>query len=459
VRASHQAIVLADAGRDARALAWEVLRRVEETDAFADVLLGHRLESSRLERRDQGFATQLVYGTLAWRGYLDCAIASFAGRPADSLEPAVRTLLELALFQILQLERVPAYAAVNSAVDLAKSHRGGRATGLVNAVLRRAAREGVAGVALPPRDDLPAHLAARWSHPRWLVERWLAELGEEETEALLRANNAPAPTVLRVNRRLASRDDCLAALRAEGNEVEASEAAPDAIRFEGGGATALPQFRSGTVSLQSEASQLVTLLLDPRPGESLLDACAGSGGKALQAAELQDDRGRIVAVDLHRHALARLRDETGRLGLASIAAVRADATHLPLRAEVRFDRVLLDAPCSGLGTLRQHPEIRWRRRPQDVAASGRLQRGLLAAALERVRPGGVLVYAVCTTMRAENEEVVADVLQGRADVLRQDARDVLSGAAATFVDGAGALRTQPHRRGLDGFYAVRLLRR
>lgn len=450
---------MADAARGARALAWDVLRRVDETDAFADVLLGHRLDRSGLERRDQGFATQLVYGTLAWRGYLDCAIATFAGRPAESLEPAVRTLLEMALFQILQLERVPAYAAVNSAVELAKSHRGGRATGLLNAVLRRAAREGAAGVVLPPREDLAAHLAARWSHPRWLVERWLAEMGEAETEALLQANNTPAPTVLRANRRRVARDECLAALRAAGQTVEAGIAAPEAILFEGGSAAALPEFEAGVVSLQSEASQLVTLLLDPRPGESVLDACAGAGGKATHAAELQDDAGRVLAVDLHGHALGRVRSEARRLGLSSIAPVRADSTALPLRPDVRFDRVLLDAPCSGLGTLRQHPEIRWRRRAEDVAAGSRLQRTLLASLLERVKPGGTLVYAVCTTMQAENEDVVRAVLAARGDVERIDARSSLPAAAQALVDDAGALRTQPHRGGLDGFFAVRLLRR
>jgi 16S rRNA (cytosine967-C5)-methyltransferase len=450
---------LADADLTARALAWEVLCRVDETDAFADVLLGHRLERSTLERRDQGFATQLVYGTLAWRGYLDCAITSFAGRPADSLEAPIRALLQLSLFQILLLDRVPAYAAVNSAVELAKGHRGGRASGLVNAVLRRAARESAAGVVLPPRTELAAHLAARWSHPQWLVERWLVEMGGAATEALLEANNRPAPTVLRVSRRRSSRDRCLADLRSRGQTVEAGAVAPDAIHFSGGSAVALQEFAAGVVSLQSEASQLVTLLLDPRPGETILDACAGSGGKSTYIAELQQDQGRVLAIDLHGHSLGRMRVEAARLGLGSISPLRADATRAPFRPEARFDRILLDAPCSGLGTLRQHPEIRWRRAPRDIAAAGRRQGLLLAALLDLLRPGGVLVYAVCSVLRAENEDVVAAALGGRDDIARESAAECLPSEARHLVDEHGALRTLPHRGGLDGFYAVRLRRR
>lgn len=444
---------------DARSLAWEVLRRVDETDAFADAVLGKRLEACRLERRDQAFATQLVYGTLAWRGFLQLGIQSFAGRPAASIEAPIRSLLELALFQLFKLERVPAYAVVNSAVDLAKTHKAGRATGLVNAVLRRASREGVAAVQLPRReDDLAGHLAARESHPRWLVERWLASLGEAATETLLAADNQPAPTVLRANRRRVARDEALAALLAAGATVEPGVGAPAAIRFSGGSALDLAAFAAGEVSLQSEASQLVTHLLEPQPGERILDACAGAGGKSAHIAELQDDRGAVVALDLHRHALARLRGEARRLGLDSIAAVQSDARRAPLSPGL-FDRVLLDAPCTGFGTVRQHPEIRWRRRESDVAASARLQVELLSSLLDQVKPGGVLVYAVCTLLREENANVVDAVLARRADVERQDARPHLPEAARAFVDEHGALRTSPAAGGLDGFYAVRLKRR
>jgi 16S rRNA (cytosine967-C5)-methyltransferase len=449
---------LADPANDARALAWEILRRVEETDAFADALLGHRLSRADLERREQALATQLVYGTLAWRGYLDRAIETFARRPAESLEAPIRVLLEMALYQLLKLQRVPAHAAVNSAVQLAKTYRHGRAAGLVNAVLRRAAQEGAGAVVLPPPADLSAHLAARYSHPLWLVERWLSELGASETEALLQANNEAAPTVLRVNRRRASRDACVLALRSRGHAAEAGVLGPDAIHFARGSAVALEELAAGIVSLQSEASQLVTILLGAQPGERVLDACAGAGGKAAYAAELQDDRGSVVALDLHRHLLLRLRAEAARLGLASIVAVQGNALQAPLRSAVRFDRILLDAPCSGLGTLRQHPEIRWRRTEADVAASGRVQTQLLQALLEWLRPGGVLVFAVCSAIRAENEDVVSSVLARRRDVERVDARDSLPPPACDLVDGAGALRTLPHRHSLDGFYAVRLKR-
>lgn len=458
-RGWRRAVDLAERGLDARGLAWEILRRVDETDAFADAVLGHRLEQSALDRRDQAFVTQLVYGTLAWRGYLQHAIEIFARRPADSLEAPIRLLLELSLFQLFKLERVPAYAAVNAAVDLAKGHRGGRAAGLVNAVLRRAGREGAGAVTLPDRAaDLAGHLAVRHSHPRWLVERWVRELGESEAEALLAADNTAAPTVLRVNRRRSTRDATLQELCARGLQVAAGGVAPDAIVLGGGAPSDLAELSAGLVSLQGEASQLATLLLDPRPGERVLDACAGSGGKSTFIAEMQDDGGRVTAVDLHRHSLSRLRGEARRLGLLSIDPLLADFRLPPFRREALFDRILVDAPCSGLGTLRQHPEIRWRRRDDDIAAGARLQSALLVAALGQLRRGGVLVYAVCTLTREENEGAVATALAAHADVEREDARAVLPAPAHALVDARGALRTSP-RVGLDGFFAVRLKRR
>ncbi len=445
---------------DARAEAWKILRRVDETAAFADALIGSRLPHLQLERRDRALLTQLVYGTLAWRGFLDLAVETFGRRRAASIEAPVRSLLEMSLYQLFFLDKIPAYAAVSRAVELAKTYREGRAARLVNAILRRAAAEGMGAVPLPDRETDPlGYLAARYSHPRWLVERWAAQLGLRETEALLRADNEAAPTVLRVNRRRQSREQQLAALHAQGIEAVAGGLAPEAIAVSGTSAADLPGFAAGDFSLQSESSQLVALLLATAPRQRVLDVCAGGGGKATYVAELMDDRGLVLALDRHRRGLARLRGEARRLGLTCIRAAVADSTRLPFATGESFDRVLVDAPCTGLGTLRQHPEIRWQRRPEDIESIGQVQRRLLASAADLVRPGGMLVYATCTLMPAENEEVVDAVLATRADLERADARDSLPLPLHELVDGSGAMRVMPHRHGSDGFYAAALKRR
>lgn len=427
-----------------------------EGGAFADAALGTGLRGAQLAPRDRALATQLVYGTLAWQGLLDHVLARL-GRAPRRLDADVRALLRLALFQLVKLDRVPAFAAVDTAVELAKTIRGGAPSGLVNAVLRRFLREEKA-LGLPPEAEPAAHLAVATSHPRWLVERWLAELGDEEARALLASDNEPAPTTLRVLPARASRATVIAALA----EVQVA-ARP--TRYAAGGLildtaadpTALPGWRDGWFTVQGEASQLVAAMLGVQPGQRVLDVCAAPGGKALAAAASAGPGGLVLALDPHHGGLARLGAEARRLGLR-VAGARADATRLPLPAGARFDAVLVDAPCSGLGTLRQHPEIRWRRQPADIAALAVLQSRLLGAAAAHVRPGGALLYATCTISRAENDAVVDAFLAAHPDFQADDPRRLLPEAAAALVDARGALRTFPHRDGLDGFFALRMTR-
>lgn len=441
---------------DARRLAWHVLTAVEH-GAFADAALGERLRSAALESRDRSLATQLVYGTLAWQGLLDRATAQ-AGRDPHDLDVPVRTLLRLALFQLVRLERVPQFAAVDTAVELSKEFKRGAASGLVNAVLRRFLRAGKR-IDVPPRaTDLAGHLAAALSHPRWLVERWLAELGAAETEALLTANNTAAPTVARVNRRRADAAQVAAALAASGTAAQPAPYAADALILDpSGDPSRLPGFRDGWFSLQGEASQLVVAMLDPAPGARVLDVCAAPGGKALAAAERIGDSGLVVAIDRHRTGLTHLRRDAERVGVGNVFALQADAT-TPLDATWTADAVLVDAPCSGLGTLRQHPEIKWRRTPQDVQDVAALQLRLLAAAAAHVGTAGVLVYATCTISAAENAGVVDQFLATHPQFVVDDPRPILPTAAQQLIDRRGFLQTFPHRHGLDGFFAARLRR-
>jgi 16S rRNA (cytosine967-C5)-methyltransferase len=435
---------------DARAAALDVLVRVEG-GAFADVLVGEKLAGTPFEPREAALFTRLVYGTESWRGRLDWTLAGLARRPLADLAPPVRAAMRLGLFQLLLLDRVPAHAAIDTTVALVKQHAGAGAASFANAVLRGVQRRGER--AYPSFAQAPdAALAVRWSHPEWLIRMWRAELGDERTAAILAADAEPAPTVLRVDAALAPRGNVLERLAADGIAAHPTAYAPNGIVLD----VPLSRVaRAPGLALQGEASQLVVELLDPRPGGRVLDLCAAPGGKTGAIGE-RIAPGFVVAAD---------RSHTGMRRVATLATARAgrvlplvaDACSTPLAAT--FDAVLVDAPCSGLGTLRAHPEIRWRRTPDDLVQLAARQHAILAGAAALVRPGGRLVYATCTIAAVENEAVAERFLAEHPGWAVADARRFLPPAAAELVDERGALRTAPDRGGLDGFYAIRLERR
>jgi 16S rRNA (cytosine967-C5)-methyltransferase len=443
---------------DARLLALSVLLRVEQAGAYADLALRGALGRSGLPARDRALATELVLGTLRWRGRLDFLLAHVLEREVGELEPGVATLLRLGAFQIAVAERIPARAAVDESVRCARAAGFARAAGLANAALRRLAREH-ATLAFPALDADPvAHLEHALSVPRWIAERWLARLGPVEAAALARASNEVPPLVVRANRLRTDRERLLAELRGRFPDARPCRLAPDGIvlgrRGEPG---ADPAFRDGRFTVQDEGSQLVVELLDPRPGERLLDACAAPGGKATACAERAGGSGAVVALDRSRRRIRLVARAAQRLGLASVHPLAADAARpLPL-AGARFDRVLVDAPCSGLGTLRRNPDLRWRLRPGDPAALAALQREILAGAASVLRPGGVLVYSTCTLLEEENEGVVGDFLERHDGFRRCSARE-LPERLRPLADGAGFVRTLPHRHDADGFVMARLER-
>ncbi len=442
----------------ARALALDTLRRVEERGAHADVELGAHLAGAHLGSQDQALATRLVYGTLAWQGRLDWHLAQLCTTSPQRLDPWLRVILRLGLYQILLLDRVPGYAAVDTAVTLARGFRNGAATGLVNATLRRAVAEGTT-LPLPDRERDPLeYLAIRWSHPRWLVDLWRREIGEPDLEPLLRADQEPAPTVLRVNT-LAT--DCAAVLHALApTPASPTHYAPEGIRI-GAPLAVVTDLPGNWITAQAEASQLIAHLVDPRPGERILDACAAPGGKTTHLAALMRNRGEIVAVDVARRGLASLHRRATAFGIDIIRTRAGDARSLAreLAAGTAFDRILVDAPCSGLGTLRSHPELRWRVQESDLARLARVQAEILHGVAPLCAPGGVVVYATCTLSRAENEAVVEHFQSEHAEFSTEIPPPSLPPSILPLVDAHGALRTLPHRHGLDGFFAVCLRRR
>jgi 16S rRNA (cytosine967-C5)-methyltransferase len=437
-----------------------VLERVQRAGAYADVLLHSSLARSGLSAPDRAFATELVYGTLRWRGRLDHLLGRCLDRDLAKLEPLVATALRLGAYQIVVDDRVPASAAVDESVRCLRAAGVERATGLANAVLRRLAAEHASLVEPALGDDPLGHLMHALSLPRWIAERWLAQYGAPEAAALARASNEPPPLTVRANRLRTRRDALVAELRQRFPDARACAFAPDGIALGRRGNPSLdPAFRDGRFTVQDEASQLVVALLDPRPGERVLDVCAAPGGKSTAIAERVGAAGSVLALDRHQGRLELAQRAARRLGVANLTCRVADAARplLEVAPPASFDRVLVDAPCSGLGTLRRNPDARWRVRPGDPARLADAQRRILRSAAESVRVGGELVYSTCTTLPEENEGVIEAFLSGAPGFDRVPRRE-LPDLLFPLVDADGVMRCLPHRHDMDGFIAVRMRR-
>ncbi|HWC86939.1 MAG TPA: 16S rRNA (cytosine(967)-C(5))-methyltransferase RsmB [Solirubrobacteraceae bacterium] len=417
----------------ARACAFTVIRRVFERGAYADRALAE--EAAGLGPRDRALATRLAYGTIQRRATLDHVAAALVGRSLDALDPPVLAALRLGLFQILLLAGVADHAAVNESVELAKAARGGGFK-LVNAVLRRATREGETLLdALD--DDTPEGAAILHSVPAWLACLWWTELGPETARALLARINEPPESALRVNALVATAEEVLAHLPVPARTVPEI---PEALIIDGPfDAYGSPLWRAGAIMPQSRASMLVARMLAPEPGERVLDLCAAPGGKTTHLAALMAGAGEIVAVERSADRVQSLRQTCTRMHAACVRVEHADAA-VP-RDDEAFDRVLVDPPCSGLGTLQSRPDIRWRGSLHNIGALAAIQTEILAAGAQATAPGGVLVYSVCTITKAEGEAVIAAMLAERPDFILE--RQV---------------QLMPHEDGTDGFFLARLRR-
>lgn len=442
----------------ARRLAAEVLLRVEQGGAFANLALDGALRSAgALEPREAALCTELTYGALRWQLELDRALGAHSARPPAELDAPLRAALRVSAFELLHHPRVPARAAVDQGVELVRALGLSRAAGYANAVLRRLS-ETRAAPPPPSRDADPVgHVAATTAHPRWLIERWAKWLGVDETEKLAGANQQQAPAVVRVARRRATREQVQEALRKSGIESTPGRYSPDALVLAPGAPPALDieGHEQGLFQAQDEAAQLVSLYAAPPPGANVLDACAAPGGKGCHLAEL--GAGSVLAVDLHARKSRDVEEAARRLGLTAVRALAADAT-LPLPGEGPFDLALVDAPCSGLGTLRRHPEVKLRRTPEDVDRLAALQARLLAQVSLSVKPGGLLVYALCTLTPEECDEQVDRFLSAHPEFHPEGPPPgwALPEADADCLDAQGRLRIFPHRTGTDGFFGVRL---
>ena len=418
----------------ARMAAFNILKQVE-TGTFSSVLLAS--DELRLQPVDRALCHELVLGVLRWQLRLDKILEHFSSRDVGSLDLPVRIALRLGLYQLRYLSRIPASAAVNESVSLVRAARLSSATALVNAVLRRATRETEYDPAAEVTDPLE-RIAIQTSHPVWLVDRWVTAFGFEHAEAFANANNMLPPTAFRVVATRANQSEILSKL----STAESSDIVDGAWRVSGETSLLRELSAAGEIYLQDEASQLVALELEVTGRERVLDLCAAPGGKTTLIADRSDDSAFIVAADRSETRMATVVNTMQLHGLRSIKPAILDAAESLPFAERSFDKVLVDAPCSGTGTLRRNPEIRWRLTPVDIVKLAEQQKQILRQAIEMVKPGGRFVYSTCSVEPEENEEVIEEVL----------ADDVRFQLVKTR-------RTWPQREGCDGFFMAVFARR
>ena len=423
-----------------------------ERGTFADSLL----EAARREfdGRDSAFILELVYGVLRQRSLLDWTLDRFSANPLGTTDIETRNILRLGAYQLLFLDKVPASAAVNTSTELAKEY--GRKSGYVNGLLRNLERNRTS-LPRPAYDDPVRQLSVQYSHPGWLVRRWIARYGQERTGKLLAASNRPAPLVIRANILRTTRDELRQALAAEGAETrETTYASAGLELLSSPGLNNLASFREGRFLVQDEAAQLAGMMVAPAPGDTVLDACAAPGGKATHLAELMGDQGSVVALDSDAGRLIRVAENSIRLGTTIVRSVVGNAA---IYREGLFDKVLVDAPCSGLGVLRRHPDGRWNKSEKIVAERQAVQRSILTNCASLVKPGGALIYATCTTEPEENEDLINAFIASRRSEFRiDDAAPYLPPSAGPLVGPEGFFRTFPDEPSLDGFFGARLVR-
>ena len=442
-----------------RHVALDILIRVETRRGHPDDLLDRAFKRHRaLTDRDRAFIAELVYGTLRWQGKIDRIIVQASRVKLARIERAVFQILRMGVYQVLFLTKTPHRAAVSEAVILAKKLHRNEASGFVNAVLRRVAREGAGGL-VPPAEGTPQErLAEEEAFPTWAVQRLWDAWGQTETESFCRASNRIAPLTVRTNTLKMDRESLMGRLRSEGLSVSATSFSPEGIVLENPPPTPrIPLLEKGCYQIQDEAAQLIAHLVDPRPGERVLDACAAPGAKTTHLGQLMANRGRIYAFDVSGVRLKRVREACRRMGVTNAAVLRRDSTQrVPLPDGQRFDAILLDAPCTGWGTIRRNPDIKWRTTPQGIKRLAETQRRMLQNMAGLLHEGGRIVYTTCTVYEDENERVVERFLEENGGYILDRGKAVIP--APELFDERGYFRTLPHRHGMDGFFAARLVK-
>ncbi len=439
--------------RSAREWALIILKRVTEEQAYAHIVLDQSLEKSNLLDLDKSLVTELVYGTLQYLNQMDWIIGQFSSQKVKKIAPWIKNILRMGIYQLIYLDHIPSHAAVHEAVELAKKYGHAGTVRFVNGVLRSILRQ-KDNISYPDiKQDPIAHITYKYAHPEWLVKAWVKELGVDETILLCKENNDKAPMVLRTNTLCMTRDMLKEQLEAEGVETIESKWTPEALkvmsRFNVRRSEA---FDKGFFQVQDESSQLVARLLDPRPDEFIIDSCSAPGGKTTHIAQLMENTGRILACDIQNNKLSLVAQSTARLGITIVETKRMDARDLQHDFSAKADRVLVDAPCSGLGIIRRKPDIKWQKGLEQLEKLPELQLEILSQAAQCVRTGGYLVYSTCTLNPAENQGVIKSFLSINPDFQ-------LVPLAEEWPQKEGMVHLFPHRHGTDGFFMAKMRRK
>jgi len=445
----------------ARETALDILNRLDNSQVTLDAIIEDVFSSGRQSKIDKAFIYSLVYGVLRWRGRLDWIVKHFSHTRPDKIEPKIFNILRLGLFQMIYLSRVPVSAAVNTSVELSKIVTDIRTVKYVNALLRKASVE-YKDVVFPDINKNPVEaITATYAFPEWLVRRWVNRFGAHETSKLCEAFNIIPPITIRTNRLKTDRDSLIRLLRDEVAEIHPTPHSAEGVSFYHPKLPVgnLSAYHKGWFQVQDEAAQLVSCFFDPQPGETVLDACAGLGGKTGHIAQLMSNKGRIIAMDQHKQKLSQLRSEMMHLGI-SIVTTNAHDLNIPFEKypSRKFDRILLDAPCSGLGVLRRNPDAKWAFSKMNLAHYQDRQITFLQTLAPMLKIGGILQYVVCSLEPEENERVANGFIEKHPAFAINKSRDTLSKTVQPFVDDKGFFRTFPHTSHMDGFFSVQFKR-
>jgi 16S rRNA (cytosine967-C5)-methyltransferase len=443
----------------ARELALQILNKIEQHDAYSNLVLNEVLQRNQLDAREVALVTELVYGTMQRLNTIDIVLQQYVSKDLTKLQPWVRNLLRLSAYQFFFLDRIPSHAIVHEAVNIAKKNGHSGISGLVNAVLRKvAARTGFPDI--PSGLSLVEQIAFRYSHPSWLIQRWMSQYGQQLTEQMATVNLLPPRISIRANRLLNTREQLLEEINASGRIATPSHLSAEGIIVGSGGNMAHSKwYINGQCTIQDESSMLVAAAMNPLPGMRVLDCCAAPGGKSTHLAEWMNDEGSIIACDIHPHKIEMMKQNATRLGIKCIETMCIDAAQLRHHfADHSFDCILLDVPCSGLGVIRRKPDLKWTKSEKEIKSLIQLQRDILSTTHALLKPGGALIYSTCTVNHEENEEQIHWFLK-KHDSFRLDPPSSSAIAPHIFErcsNEAGMISILPQHFGSDGFFIARL---
>jgi 16S rRNA (cytosine967-C5)-methyltransferase len=443
-----------------RELALKILYDINEKGAYSNISLNKHLESMELKSLDKGFITELVYGTLKWRLSIDWVIEQFSSVKIKKISPWILNILRLGVYQLLYTNKIPESAACNESVNLSKKFGHAASSRYVNGVLRGIARKRNEIKYPDEEKENIKYLSVKYSHPEWMIKGWVHRFGKEFTKNLLDSNNGIPELTIRVNLLKTSKESLIEELRKENIECESGKYSSEALVLKNSSSISrLESFKRGLFQVQDESSMLVARILDPKPEELVMDVCSAPGGKSTHIAELMQNKGTVIARDVHEHKIKIINEAASRLGLNIIKAEIFDATGVDNEKINKADRVLVDAPCTGLGIIRRKPDIKWARNQADRTEIVKLQKKILDASSKYVKPGGLLVYSTCTIEPEENEEVVKEFLRNNSEFEAVDITGMLPEKLRKPTAAEGYVQLYPNVDGVDGFFISKMMRK